>query len=339
MSRTAWLSCGTVALLVSACGGASAGPGDVIDTPRARLEIIGDRPSRLAVDASVTLRAARHDPGGAPLTIGVSWSSSDTVIAIVRSDGRVLARAPGYTRIRAQSNDGLRDSVWVHVASTSAPSDLFTFEFADAVPALQQRAAAAAARRWSEIIPEELSPMHLDVASGACGRPGLWPRAIVGSYLGIHIVAALDRGPFPAGTYVCARRDDGRGALALVVISTDAQYAFYSEPMWAAVWFHELGHALGLAADLVVPAGQPLHSPAMLAGFTHDYGRSVEGISYDRYAHWVGVPGDIMDQSTGTLAQVVGRTTLGRLFDMGYPVHLTQSGPLDLARTAPASVR
>ncbi len=44
-----------------------------------------------------------------------------------------------------------------------------------------------------------------------------------------------------------------------------------------------------------------------------------------------GLPGDIMDGNTGPArATVIGRATVGRLLDMGYPVDLRQSGPLDL---------
>lgn len=333
----------TAALLVGAVfgvgcdGGVAPSPPSVPPGPSTRLSIEGERLRRFRPGDTLTLRVLRRDVATGTLIEAVpvsDWWSSDSAVATIDRAGRVVAHGPGYARLRMRASDEV-DSVWAQVQASVLPAKLFTFEFDPAISEPYRRAAMTAAHRWSMIIPEALPAIDFDAGTLPCGPQGLWTRPIAGRETGIRILVAQHAIEAPAGSYLCQRRAGGLGALALIVFSPDPLYRGYSEEQLAVIWFHELGHALGLVADLIIAPGQALRSPAMLAGFLHDFGRAPDLLSHDRNAHWVGVPGDIMDGSTGTRATTVSRVTLGRLLDMGYPVALRQSGPLDLGALRP----
>lgn len=296
------------------------------------LRLSADTTLRLQTGASLQLRARKRDALSGrdiPIDAPLVWSASDPDIAAVDVSGLVVARSSGYSLIRVQL-DTLRDSVWVHVPSTERPPLFFAFEFDHEVSAVQRQAAMRAAARWSAILPQALASESLRVSASECNGALRWDRSTSGEEDGVRILVSIASLPQAAGTAICKRRTDGKPLVVLIAINPGAPFDQLTLDTWGRVWFHELGHALGLASDPYAAPGTVLVTSHMLAGYLHDYGRTSPGIMFDRYAHWVGVPGDIMDNQTGTSAEIVGRTTVGRLRDLGYPAVLTQSGPLDL---------
>lgn len=330
----------TAVMLQLACRGPSEATVPPSVTPLDKLSILGASVVHLLAGDSVHLAVELRDAltgESKPLPRPLVWSSSDTAVATVSATGQVMTRLSGYARVRVQVRVGadvMVDSVWVHASLPHPVAPFFSIQFDSTVSELHRRAAHAASVRWAEIITSSLPETPLNVAAGSCFQGTLPRQPVVGGETSVRVVVSMAPLEAAAGTAICQRRAGGLPAAAVVIVSTNTLYAGLSEATWAKVWFHELGHALGLAADLLIPPGQPLTSAAMLAGFQHDYGRAVTGITYTQQAHWANVPGDIMDGNTGTNAFVVGRATVGRLKDMGYSVLLTQSGPLDLERTA-----
>ncbi len=329
--RGALLAAGLV--LGGGCGGDAVGapPEDIV------LAIDGARLRPVAPGDSVALGVRLMDRvtgSDLPLSGAPAWSSADPAIATITAAGVAHAHAAGYTRLRA-ALDGRVDSIWVRVLGDAPRPPLFTFEFDDAVPVAQRAQAARAAARWSRIVPGVLDTVLLALSASPCGVAAPWPRAVSGPEAGVRILVVRRPIAAPAGTVVCHRRTDGRSAVAAIIVSSSIEYDWYSADHWATVWLHELGHALGLAADLVVPPLGPLTGSAMLAGFAHDFGRTATALTYDRNAHWIGVPGDIMDGRSGVTGSVIGRATVGRLLDMGYPADLRQAGPFDLPPLLP----
>jgi hypothetical protein len=287
---------------------------------------------RLAAGDSARLTFVRIDPAdGTRTTItGATFTTSDPEVATVDALGQVRSTGEGYARIVART-DSIADSVWVHRALETTPAEVFDLEFAPSVPDARRRNARRAARRWAELLLDSLATVSLDVPAGTCGAGVTWPVDIRGEARRLRVVIMTSPMAVAAGSSVCVRRDGGVPALSFILVSTDPVNAVIDDAWWDRIFLHEFGHALGLVADLTVPPGGVLASPAMLAGYRHEHGR--DGVlSYDQRAHWIGLRGDIMDGETGTNAVVVGRTTVGRLLDMGYLVRLRQSGPLDLAR-------
>ena len=287
---------------------------------------------RLAAGDSARFTFVRIDPtDGSRTTIaGAAFASSDPEVATVDALGQVRSTGEGYARIVART-DSFADSVWVHRALETAPAEVFDLEFAPSVPEARRRNARRAARRWAELLHDSLTTVSLDVPGGTCGFGVTWPTDIRDEARRLRVLIMTSPMSVAAGSSVCVRRAVGIPALSFILVSTDPVNAVIDDAWWDRIFLHEFGHALGLVADLTVPPGGQLASPAMLIGFRHDHGR--DGVlSYDQRAHWIGLRGDIMDGETGTNAAVIGRTTLGRLFDMGYAVRLQQSGPLDLAR-------
>lgn len=298
--------------------------------PYAQLEPRGI--VRLVAGDSVRLTFVRIDPAdGSRTTIaGARFASSDPEVATVDSLGQVRSTGEGYARIVART-DSFADSVWLHRALEETPAEVFDLEFAADVPEARRRNARRAARRWAELLHDSLTADSLDVPGGTCGHRVMWPTDIRGEVRRPRVLIMMSPMAVAAGSSVCVRRPAGIPSLSFILVSTDPVNATIDDAWWDRIFLHEFGHALGLVADLTVPPGGRLGSPAMVIGFRHDHGR--DGVlSYDPRGHWIGLRGDIMDGETGTNAAVVGRTTLGRLLDMGYAVRLRQSGPLDLAR-------
>jgi hypothetical protein len=305
---------------------------DVPDPPSVRGALEPGGILRLGAGDSTRLTFVRIDETAGERTaiVGAAFTSSDPEVATVDADGWVRSAGEGYTRIVART-DSFIDSVWVHRALDEAPPSVLHLEFAPGVSAERRRNAQRAAQRWAELLQDSLATTTLDVPAGGCGLGVTWPTEVRGIERGLRVLVMPTPIAPAAATGICARRESGLPALAFVLLSTDPVNGGIDDAWWDRIFLHEFGHALGLAADFVIPAGGRLASPAMSAGFRHDYGR--EGVvSYNQHAHWVGVRGDIMDGETGTNAPVIGRTTIGRLLDMGYAVRLRQSGPLDLAR-------
>jgi hypothetical protein len=322
-------------MIVAACGDAAVTPPNPTPVPGVTLRITGNRLRSLGLGSTLVLNAqvqTSDTTGGSTSPDPVTWSVSDSGMLEVSPDGVVRARAAGYARVRARVG-GATDSLWVRVEDAEPVTPLFHFEFDASVSILQQRAALRAAARWARVVRAPLDSLVLDLAPNACAGSIRWPRAVVGGETGVRVLVTLTRDIAPAGTALCRRRFDGTSAVALIGVSTDPLFAWYDEAIWTTIWIHELGHALGLVADLVQAPGSRIATPGFVAGYVHDHGRPPTDVVWDQRAHWGGLPGDIMDGNTGQpRATVIGRATVGRLLDMGYPVDLRQSGPLDLDR-------
>lgn len=313
-------------------------------TPPTAITItITGRPLRYVGEGdSLALQARVDTAGGSGLASPpdlVTWTTSDTGVLYVSTRGVVRGRARGYARVRAHVGR-LTDSIWVRVTDEVPTQPLFHFEFEASVSSLQRRAAMRAAARWAQIVPAALELETLQLAAGSCTGALRWAPPVTGPERGVRVLVTTARLAAPAGTTMCHRRPGGLSAVALIAVSTEPVFAWYDDAMWTTIWLHELGHALGLVADLVQPAGSRVMTPAFVAGYRHDHGRPPDAVIWDHLAHWGGLPGDIMDGATGSpRATVISRATVGRLLDMGYPVELRQSGPLDLVDGAGAMAR
>jgi len=323
----------TAVVLVAA--GACAGPSDPGDgnPPAPRGEVVPQGIVRLGAGGSAQLTFLRVDSAlGSRDTIrnAVQWSSSDPEVATVDAAGRVTGVAAGYTRIVARQGS-LVDSVWAHLALPAPPPSVIHLEFAAGVSEARRRSARRAAARWNEMLQDSLVSVQLALPPSRCGLGVVWPDSVGGEERGLRVLVMASPLVALAGTGICERRVGGLPALAFILASTHPQNDAVDDAWWDRIFLHEIGHALGLVADQLIPPGAPLSGAAMAAGFRHDVGR--DGVlTYNVSAHWVGLRGDIMDGETGSNAPVIARTTLGRLRDMGYAVRLRQSGPLDLAR-------
>jgi len=307
-------------------------PDDGTPPPGVSVSISGNRLRGLRIADSLVLDARWQGAGSSDSAVpAITWSVSDSGMVQVSSNGVVRALAAGYARVRAHAGTAT-DSVWVRVELEQPADHVFHFEFDATVSAMHQRAALRAAERWARIVRGPLEPLTLDLARDACSRPLSWPRAVVGAEPGVRVLVASGNYTSPAGTALCHRRSNGLSAVAVIGVSTDPQFAWYGESMWTTIWIHELGHALGLVADLVSAPGSRIATPGFVSGYVHDHGRVPTNVVWDQLGHWGGLPGDIMDGNTGpSRATVIGRATAGRLLDMGYPVELRQSGPIDVA--------
>lgn len=324
---------GVLAVLAVCADPAVTPPDPPPPTPIVTVSITGHRLRGLRLGDTLALQArvqTSDTTGGSTAPDPVTWSVSDSGMVQVSREGVVRALASGYARVRAHAGTAT-DSLWVRVEEARPVTPLFHFEFDATVSAVQQRAALRAAARWARIVRAPLDSLVLDLAPNACTGALVWPRAVVGPETGVRVLVTSARSDWPAGTVRCEYRLGGTSAVSLIAISTDPLYAWYDEATWTTIWIHELGHALGLAGDLVQAAGTRVTTPGFVAGYAHDHGRLPTDVVWDQRAHWGGLPGDIMDGNTGPArATVIGRATVGRLLDMGYPVDLRQSGPLDL---------
>ena len=258
---------GLLAALATCADPAVTSPDAGPPSPGVTVSIIGHRLRGVGLGDTLMLEArvqASDTTGDAAARDPLTWSVSDSGMLQVSPDGVVRALAPGYARVRAHAG-AATDSLWVRVEEERPGTPVFHFEFDATVSLIQQRAALRAATRWARIVRGPLDTLMLDLTPGVCSGALQWPRAVVGQEAGVRVLVTSTRSNAPAGTALCRRRPDGTSAVALIAVSTDPLFAWYDEGMWTAIWIHELGHALGLVADLVTGTGQP-HRIARIRG-------------------------------------------------------------------------
>jgi hypothetical protein len=94
-------------LIAAACGGGEPTAPPEVVTPREALPELRSMTIAFSDDAPPASRntsasVAAIDHRGQPMTVGlVAWTSSDTTIATIATDGTILARRPGTTTIAA----------------------------------------------------------------------------------------------------------------------------------------------------------------------------------------------------------------------------------------------
>jgi hypothetical protein len=92
------------AAFVSATLLACDSPTDVDDTPdEVAVVEVQDAPATLRVGQSINLNARVRAADGAILNRSVTWSSSDTALAVISAGGMLTARTAGSVRVRASS--------------------------------------------------------------------------------------------------------------------------------------------------------------------------------------------------------------------------------------------
>src|SRR5579884_186670 len=93
-----------VLLAAVACGGSEpGGPATTTTPPSPVVSSIGVSPPSPSISArqTITLAAQARDSSGSPLSTSVSWTSSDTLVAVVSASGVVAGVSAGTATITA----------------------------------------------------------------------------------------------------------------------------------------------------------------------------------------------------------------------------------------------